>query len=88
MKVNILEGQAVAEAGELKPVSSDGTPGAAASLAAPGASQIGPLPSDGGAASASTGGAAQRDVSEGRLQPRPPEMPPPAYLLAGRSPKL
>ena len=57
---HLLKGQAVAEARELKPVSSDGTPGAAASLAAPGASQIGPL------------------------QPRPPTMPPPPHLLAGR----
>ena len=85
---HLLEGQAVAEAGELKPVSSDGTPGAAASLAAPGASQIGPLLSHGGATSASTRRAAQRDVSKGRLQPRPPKMPPPSYLLARRSPEL
>ena len=40
---HLLEGQAVAEAGELKPVSFAGIPGAASSLAAPGASQIGPL---------------------------------------------
>ena len=61
---HLLEGQAGAEAGELKPVSFAGTPGAASSLAAPGASQIGPL------------------------QPRPPTMPPPPHLLAGRSLKL
>ena len=85
---HLLEGQADAEAGELKPVSFAGTPGAAASLAAPGASQIGPLLSHGGATSASTRGAAQRDVSKGRLQPRPPKMPPPPHLLARRSLKL
>ena len=82
---HLLKGQAVAEARELKPVSSDGTPGAAACLAAPGASQIGPLLSHGGATSTSTRGAAQRDVSKGRLQPRPPETPPPPHLLARRS---
>ena len=80
-----LKGQAVAEARELKPVSSDGTPGAAASLAAPGASQIGPLLSDGGAVSVSTGGAAERADPDVRLRPCPPKTPPPAYLLARQS---
>ena len=77
---------AVAEAGELKPDSSAGTSGAAASLLAPGASQIEPLLSDGGAVSASTGGAAQRADPDVRLRPCPPKTPPPAYLLARRSP--
>ena len=81
----LLKGQAVAEARELKLVSSDGTPGAAASLAAPGASQIGPLLSDGGAVSVSTGGAAERADPDVRLRPCPPKMPPPAYLLARQS---
>ena len=82
---HLLKGQAVAEARELKPVSSDGTPGAAASLAAPGASQIGPLLSDGGAVSVSTGGAAERADPDVRLRPCPPKTPPPAYLLARQS---
>ena len=57
---HLLGGQAVAEAGEPKPDS-------------PGASQIGPLPSDGSAASASTGGAAQ-------------PAPEPAAVLAASAP--
>ena len=57
----------------------------AAALSALGASQIGPLPSDGGEASASTGGAGQLADSDWRLRPRPPNMPPQEHLLAGRS---
>ena len=54
-------------------------------VAVPGASQIGPLASDGGNAFASTCGAGQPENSERRLRSRPPKTRPLEHLLAGRS---